>query len=237
MKSDLRHQFYQECQFSHRNWVLSVWKPGSDWLLIKIYKRLGAPHFPTIFTGSTWLSKSLSARAERCRTGNWFTALSAGPISHSHNTHGAASTLREQFIFQLCSNLGRIALVEGKERKRRSALLGARINVARFVEWQWSTLRAEDASPERVYRVLLLTHLSPTHVLEKLALARLSWAASHFWRHVIGFTTLVSLGWFRTPSIRKSDWIGSILFPAPDFLWFPYASSSWLRLFLACGSC
>jgi hypothetical protein len=174
MKSDLRHQFYQECQFSRRNWVLSVWKPGSDWLLIKIYiKGMARLIFPRFFMGSTWLSKSPSARAERCRPGNWFSALSAGPISHSHNTHGAASTLREQFIFQLCSNLGRIALVVGKERKRRCALLGARINVARFVEWQWSTLRAEDASPERVYRVLLLTHLSPTHVLEKLALARL----------------------------------------------------------------
>lgn len=98
-KSDLRHQFYQECQFSWRNWVLSVWKPGSDWLLIKIYKRHGAPHFPTIFMGSTWLSKSLSACAERCRPGNWFTALSAAPISHSHNTHGAARAPSGSILF------------------------------------------------------------------------------------------------------------------------------------------
>lgn len=140
-----------------------------------------ASHFPTTFYDQhVTLQVALSSCRpcwKRRRPGNWFTALSAGPISHSHNIHGAASSLREQFIFRLSSNLGRIACSWWKERKRRCALLGARINVARFVEWQWSTLRAEASRPPRKNACTGCCYslTSHPHVLEELlALAGVS---------------------------------------------------------------
>lgn len=145
----------------------------------------------------SWPQLSCLLCTERRQSREIDSPPSAGPISH--NIHGAASSLREQFIFRPFVNLGRIACSWWKERKRRCALLGARINVARFFEWQWSTLRVEDACTRCCY--------SPIRTWGA------GWATSHFWHHVIGFPTLVSLCWFRTPSILKSDWSWSILFP------------------------